>query len=82
MNRKTAGLILMVASTVIFIALMWLILHAPAPKVQRVDYQLPREQSPAFHGADALEICPDGSMTAFEWVGSKYRVMWVRRGRL
>ena len=39
---------------------------------------LTRDQTPAFHGADALEICPDGSITAYEWRGDHYRIMWRR----
>lgn len=33
-----------------------------------------------YHGADAITEGWDGKVTAYQWKGGAYRVMWVRRG--
>jgi len=64
-----------------YIFCLWL-LTCTVPPVITVSRFTGTEYTPAYHGADLLEISPDGSMTAFKWDKKKwtYKVMWKRKG--
>lgn len=72
---KTLRIASIVLILIVWALCLWLI---PINEPQHVPTH---HESPAYHGADAVLIGWHGEVTALEWTGTHYRVMW-RRGRV